>query len=77
MSSGHKMEDIYASLPRSLKSELRVRTKVEEDEEELKRRQNLVQSKSPAQLSQVKLTEYLYTTTLQSMMNAKLSQQRI
>ena len=45
--------DIYASLPRSLKSELLVRNKVEEDEEELKRRQNLVETKSPAELSQI------------------------
>ena len=45
--------DIYASLPRSLKSEVLVRTKVEEDEEELKRRQNLVETKSPAELSQI------------------------
>ena len=48
-----RMEDIYASLPRSLKSQVIVRTKVEEDEEELKRRQNLVQSKSPGELSQI------------------------
>jgi len=48
-----KMEDIYASLPRSLKKEVMVRSKVEEDEEELKRRQNLVETKTPAELSQI------------------------
>jgi hypothetical protein len=45
--------DIYASLPRSLKKEVMVRTKVEEDEGELKRRQNLVETKTPAELSQI------------------------
>ena len=30
-----------------------VRTKVEEDEDELKRRQNLVETKTPAELSQI------------------------
>ena len=45
--------DIYASLPRSLKKELLVRSKVEEDEEELKSRQNLVETKTPAELSQI------------------------
>merc|ERR1719384_2878607 len=45
--------DIYASLPRSLKSELLVRNKVEENEEELKRRQNLVETKTPGELSQI------------------------
>ena len=45
--------DIYASLPRSLKSELLVRNKVEEDAEELSRRRNLVDTKTPAELSQI------------------------
>jgi len=45
--------DIYASLPRSLKSELLVRNKVEEDAEELTRRRNLVDTKTPAELSQI------------------------
>merc|ERR1712223_515345 len=45
--------DIYASLPRSLKQEVLVRTKVEEDEEVLHQRQAIVSSKSPAELSQI------------------------
>ena len=45
--------DIYASLPRSLKKELLVREKVEENEDELKKRQNLVETKSPAELSEI------------------------
>merc|ERR1712227_330420 len=40
------MNDIYASLPRSLKDQLIVRTKVEENEEVLAQRQALVESKS-------------------------------
>ena len=45
--------DIYASLPRSLKKEVLVRAKVEENEEVLKERQAIVNSKSPAELSQI------------------------
>jgi len=45
--------DIYASLPRSLKSELLVRSKVDEDEEKLKYRQTLIETKTPAELSQI------------------------
>jgi len=46
-------EDIYASLPRSLKDQLIVRTKVEENEEVLAQRQALVESKSPVELSEI------------------------
>merc|ERR1712128_387126 len=46
-------EDMYASLPRSLKDQLIVRTKVEENEEVLHQRQALVESKSPAELSEI------------------------
>merc|ERR1712227_403977 len=45
--------DIYASLPRSLKDQLIVRTKVEENEEVLAQRQALVESKSPVELSEI------------------------
>ena len=45
--------DIYASLPRSLKKEVLVRSKVEEDPEVLQARQAIVSSKSPAELSQI------------------------
>ena len=47
------MNDIYASLPRSLKDQLIVRTKVEENEEVLAQRQALVESKSPVELSEI------------------------
>jgi len=46
-------EDMYASLPRSLKDQLIVRTKVEENDEVLSQRQALVESKSPAELSEI------------------------
>jgi len=46
-------DDMYASLPRSLKDQLIVRTKVEENEEVLQQRQALVESKSPAELSEI------------------------
>lgn len=45
--------DIYASLPRSLKKEVLVRAKIEENEHVLKERQAIVSSKSPAELSQI------------------------
>jgi len=47
------MNDIYASLPRSLTDQLIVRTKVEADEEVLAARQALVESKSPVELSEI------------------------
>ena len=47
------MNDIYASLPRSLKDQLIVRTKVEADGEVLAARQALVESKSPVELSEI------------------------
>ena len=49
-SSGY---DIYASLPRSLKKEVLVRSKVEENEDVLRERQAIVSSKKPAELSQI------------------------
>ena len=42
--------DIYASLPRSLKKEVLVRSKVEEDPDVLQARQAIVSSKSPSEL---------------------------
>ncbi len=46
------LEDMYSNLPRSLKAEVLVRTKVEDDEDVLKERQNLVTTMKPAQLAQ-------------------------
>ena len=50
--AGHG-HDIYASLPRSLKKEVLVRSKIEEDENVLKERQAIVSTKTPAELSQI------------------------
>lgn len=44
---------IYASLPRSLKKEVLVRSKVEENEDVLRERQYIVKSMSPGELSQI------------------------
>ena len=49
-----KVEDMYSNLPRSLKAECLVRTKVEEDEAVLKERQRVVESTKPAELAQFK-----------------------
>ena len=49
-----RREELYDSLPASLKTEVLVKTKVETDEEVLKQRQELTRSKSPAQLSEMK-----------------------
>ena len=48
-----RREDLYESLPASLKTEVLVKSKFETDEELLKRRQELTRSKSPAQLSEM------------------------
>ncbi|XP_059092500.1 uncharacterized protein LOC131887810 isoform X3 [Tigriopus californicus] len=45
--------DMYASLPRSLKTELQVRSMQEGDTQTLKERRALVESKSPAELGQI------------------------
>ncbi len=47
-------EDIYQSLPASLKQEVLVKTKIEVDEAVLKKRQELARSKSPAELSEIR-----------------------
>ena len=49
-----RREELYDSLPASLKTEVLVKTKIETDEEVLKHRQELTRSKSPAQLSEMK-----------------------
>jgi len=53
MSMKSLKDDMYASLPRSLKDQLIVRTKVETNQEELQARQNLVENKSPLELSEI------------------------
>ena len=44
---------IYATLPRSLTQELAVKTEVRDQDEEMKHRQELVRSKSPAELGAI------------------------
>ena len=48
-----KADDIYESLPGSLKSELVVRTREMVDPEELERRKEIIRTQSPAQLSEI------------------------
>ena len=49
-----RKEDIYESLPASLKTEVLVKSKIETDEEVLKQRQELTRSKTPAELSEIR-----------------------
>ena len=49
-----RKEDLYESLPASLKQDLLVKSKIETDEEKLQQRQELTRSKSPAELSEIK-----------------------
>ena len=51
-SSRMNVEDMYSNLPRSLKAECLVRTKVEADPEVLKERKQIVESSRPAELAQ-------------------------
>lgn len=46
------LEDMYSNLPRSLKAEVFVRSRVIEDDEVLKKRQKLIETKKPAQLAE-------------------------
>ena len=48
-----KREDIYESIPSSLKSELIVRSREIEDPEELEQRKELIRTQTPAQLSEI------------------------
>ena len=48
---------MYANLPASLKTELLVKSEVEGDEEILKKRQELILSKSPSELSEIRALE--------------------
>lgn len=50
-SSRMKIDDMYSNLPRSLKAECLVRSKVEEDETKLRERQKIVQTMKPAELA--------------------------
>ena len=49
-----KKENLYESLPAGLKTECMVRTRVIDDEEVIKQRQELIRSKSPTELSEMR-----------------------
>lgn len=67
-----RKEDIYESLPASLKSEVLVKTKIETNEEILKARQELSRSKSPAQLSEIHgLNEFPIPTFVENLTKKK------
>ncbi len=58
---------MYSNLPRSLKQECLVRTKVEEDETVLKKRQKIVETTKPAELAQFKsISDFPLPTALEN-----------
>jgi len=66
-----KTEDIYESLPGSLKSELVVRSREMDDPEELERRREMIRTQTPAQLSEIKSISDLPVPTFIEKMVAK------
>ena len=50
---GLNLEDMYSNLPRAFKSEVLVKSKVQEDGEELAQRRKIVESMKPAELAQI------------------------
>lgn len=67
-----RKEDIYESLPASLKTEVLVKTKIEADEQVLKARQELARSKSPAQLSEIhRLEDFPIPTFVENLTKKK------
>ena len=67
-----RREDIYESLPASLKTEVLVKSKIETDEEVLKYRQELTRSKSPAQLSEIQgLNDFPIPTFVENLAKKK------
>ena len=51
---GLNLEDMYSNLPRAFKSEVLVKSKVQEDEEKITQRRKIVESMKPAELAQIK-----------------------
>ena len=45
---------MYSNLPRAFKSEVLVKSKVQEDEEKITQRRKIVESMKPAELAQIK-----------------------
>ena len=50
---GLNLEEMYSNLPRAFKSEVLVKSKVQEDEEKLAQRRKIVESMKPAELAQI------------------------
>ena len=70
---GKFQENIYATLPRSLKSEVLVRTRVE-DPEVLATRQEVVQSKSVGELAQLNsFSDFPLPTPIEKIIQGKTS----
>ena len=69
-----KKENIYESLPASLKTEVLVKTKVETDEEILEQRRELTRCKTPAELSEIKgIEDFPIPTFVENMTKKKES----
>ena len=50
---GLNLEDMYSNLPRAFKSEVLVKSKVQDDEEKITQRRKMVDSMKPAELAQI------------------------
>ena len=50
---GLNLEDMYSNLPRAFKSEVLVKSKVQDDEEKITQRRRMVESMKPAELAQI------------------------
>ena len=50
---GLNLEDMYSNLPRAFKSEVLVKSKVQDDEEKITQRRKMVESMKPAELAQI------------------------
>lgn len=63
-----RREQMYESIPASLKQEVLVRTKVEKDEAVLKQRQELTRAKSPTELAEMRgLSDFPVPTFVQDL----------
>ena len=62
---------MYASLPRSLKTELQTNSRVIEDPELVAQRQEMIRSRTPKQLSQINnLDEFPIPTRIETLIKA-------
>ena len=66
------LEDMYNTLPRSLKTEVFVASRVIEDPEQLRERQELIKTKTPKELSNItSLDEFPLPTRIETMVRKK------